>query len=165
MSESILTDEEINKLVKEPKALPYDWHIKNPPTKNNVEILQTVQIIGENNTTFILKLRQNAVKSDNFCLTLAYKDIDSGKLFHLKRYDSLAEHTNKIEKESFEGFHIHTATKRYQEFGLKREDVYAQITDRFDDYENALKCLLEDCNFTVGIDPQMNLFGGSYGSN
>ena len=70
-----------------------------------------------------------------------------------------------IEKESFEGFHIHTATKRYQEFGLKREDVYAQITDRFDDYENALKCLLEDCNFTVGIDPQMNLFGGSYGSN
>lgn len=165
MTESILTDEEIDKLVKEPKTLPYNWRTNNPPARNNVEILQTVEIIGENNSTFLLKLRQNAIRNNNFCLTLAYKNIDSGKLFHLKRYDSFAEHTNKIEKESFEGFHIHTATKRYQEFGSKREDVYAQITDRFDDYENALKCLLEDCNFTVAIDPQMNLFGDSYGSN
>ncbi len=165
MSEIILTDQEIEKLVKEPKPLPYDWRRKNQPVINKIEIIQTVQVIGKNNSIFILKPRQNPIKNNNFCLTLAYKDSELGKLFHLKRYDSFNEHTNRIEKERFEGFHIHTATKRYQEFGLRKEDAYAQVTDRFNDYENALKCLLEDCNFIVAIDPQISLFGDSYGSN
>lgn len=165
MSEIILTDQGIEKLLKELKPLPYDWRSKNQPVKNNIEIIQTIQVIGTNNNIFVLKLRQNSIKNNNFCLTLAYKDSEAGKLFHLKRYDSFNEHTNRIEKESFEGFHVHTATERYQEFGLKREDAYAEVTDRFNNYENALKCLLEDCNFIVSTDPQISLFRDRYGSN
>jgi hypothetical protein len=49
------------------------------------------------------------------------------------------------------------ATERYQEIGA-REDTYAQSTDRFADYQQAIKCMLDDCGFELPINPQGSLF-------
>ena len=59
--------------------------------------------------------------------------------------------------ETFYGYHIHMATERYQEIGA-REDAYAQPTDRFADYQQAIKCMLDNCGFELPINPQRSLF-------
>ena len=67
------------------------------------------------------------------------------------------EHTNQIEQSTFYDFHIHMATERYQELGT-REDAFAEATDRFGDYESALRCLVDDCGFELPLSPQIDLF-------
>ncbi len=44
------------------------------------------------------------------------------------------------------GFHIHTATERYQVNSVREED-YAEPTKRYADVNGALKCLFADANF------------------
>ena len=165
MSDLILTDQEIETLIKEAKHLPCNWRLKSLVITEENTLLQTVQTVGVNNNEFSLILRQNTINQNNFCLIVAVRRKNREKLFHLKRYDGkYKQHTNPIEKEKFYDFHIHTATERYQKFGLKNEDHYAKATDRYNDYEKALKCLLEDCNFIVANDPQISIFEGVYGS-
>lgn len=67
-------------------------------------------------------------------------------LFRLRRYNGKHWHRNKLEGERFRGFHIHTATKRYQERGFD-EDKFAQRTDRYSGFGSALRCMIEDCGF------------------
>ncbi|MDE3258831.1 MAG: hypothetical protein OYM47_13425 [Gemmatimonadota bacterium] len=57
----------------------------------------------------------------------------------------------------FYDFHIHVATERYQELGT-REDAYADPTDRYGDYQGALRCLIADANLEVPPDLQVDLF-------
>ena len=49
------------------------------------------------------------------------------------------------------------ATERYQELGM-REDAYAEATDRFGDFDGALRCLVDDCGFERPPDPNLHLF-------
>ena len=80
------------------------------------------------------------------------------QLFRLRRHNGKShEHTNQIEQITFYDFHIHMATERYQELGT-REDAFAEVTDRYGDYESALRCLVEDCGFEVPPNPQIDLF-------
>jgi hypothetical protein len=94
-------------------------------------------------------------------LTLGFFPEGSSELFRLRRYDGkYQQHSNPIEKNfRFYDFHIHMATERYQLFGTKEEDKYAEPTNRYSDYEGALKCLLSDCNFQIPEDPQLSLLG------
>lgn len=39
-----------------------------------------------------------------------------------------------------------------------REDSYAELTDRYSDFQGALRCLIEDANLTVPPESQGNLF-------
>ena len=67
----------------------------------------------------------------------------------LKRYNGKShQHTNKIERETFYDYHIHTATARYQEFGGD-EDGYAEISSAYSNLESALKCMEKECGFVV----------------
>ena len=58
---------------------------------------------------------------------------------------------------TFYDFHIHVATEQYQEIGT-REDAYAEPTERYGDFQGALRCLIEDANLAVPPDPQIGLF-------
>ncbi len=79
------------------------------------------------------------------------------KHFILRRYNGCNhEHTNKIEAETITGFHIHIATERYQKYKQKAEG-YAQKTDRYNNVNGALQCLLEDANFEEPPTLQINL--------
>jgi hypothetical protein len=39
-----------------------------------------------------------------------------------------------------------------------KEDAYAEPSDRFSDFNQALPCMLKDCGFQVPIEPQRGLF-------
>ncbi|MGR3293571.1 MAG: hypothetical protein ACUZ9M_06090 [Candidatus Scalindua sp.] len=68
--------------------------------------------------------------------------------FKLRRHNGKShEHSNKLEGVKFYDFHIHFATQRYQDEGRK-EESYAEVTDRYSDIKEALNCLLEDCNIS-----------------
>jgi len=67
------------------------------------------------------------------------------------------EHRNHLERQRFHGFHIHTATERYQQTGYD-EDAFAEATDRFSDMEQATQCLVSDCNLEIPDDAQGRLF-------
>lgn len=54
-------------------------------------------------------------------------------------------------------FHIHLATERYQEFGA-REDAYAEPTNRYETFQDAVHCLLADASFDVPPEPQRDFF-------
>ena len=83
----------------------------------------------------------------NFSVVLGVKVPPPKKFFRLRRYNgSNHEHINSIENEVVTGFHIHTATVRYQVNSV-REDDYAEPTERYDDVKCALKCLFADANF------------------
>ena len=94
----------------------------------------------------------------NFSAILAVHVQQSNRLFRLRRYNGKShEHTNSIERDTFDDYHIHVATERYQEIGAD-EDAYAEITNRYDDLESALDCLFTDAEFDVPLDAQMKLF-------
>ncbi len=67
------------------------------------------------------------------------------------------ERSLPIEGQTFYDFHIHQATEKYQEMGA-REDTFAQSTDRFADFQEAIGCMIKDCGFEVPFDPQGRLF-------
>ena len=79
-------------------------------------------------------------------------------MLRLRRYNGKShEHTNKIESETFYDFHIHSATERYQDLGM-REDSFALPTDRYSNIEEAVDYLFEDCNFKAPEGQQGKLF-------
>ena len=67
---------------------------------------------------FRIILRRNHINPLDFSVILAVRVPNSNQLFRLRRYNGNShEHTNKIENEKLHDFHIHLATKRYQERG------------------------------------------------
>ena len=84
----------------------------------------------------------------------------TNRLFRLRRYNGKShEHTNNIEKVTFYDFHIHTATERYQVSENKKEDKFAEVTDRYSDFSGAMDCLIEDAGFPPkSPDPQLPLW-------
>jgi hypothetical protein len=79
-------------------------------------------------------------------------------VFRLRRCNGKShEHSNIIEEKRFYDFHIHTATERYQDAGL-REDWYAEPTDRYNDFNGALRCMFKDCGFVLPLNLQGALF-------
>lgn len=159
MARRTYTDEEIERLVLEAKPLSFNWRKEAQAKVTSVDVTQIVICTGEENHNFQLILRQSKLNSPNFCLTLGFFPEGSNELFRIRRYDGkYHQHSNPIEKDiRFYDFHIHMATEKYQNFGMKEEDKYAITTDRYSDYEGALNCLLSDCNFQIPDDPQLSL--------
>jgi len=79
-------------------------------------------------------------------------------LFILRRYNGKShEHKNNLESTNvFYDFHIHTATERYQREGTK-EEYFAEITNRYSTVQEALNCLIEDCNVALPLNSQLKL--------
>ncbi|MCY3723620.1 MAG: class I SAM-dependent DNA methyltransferase [Candidatus Poribacteria bacterium] len=98
------------------------------------------------------------VKDAQLALVLGVRVPPPKKFFRLRRYNgSNHEHINPIENEVVTGFHIHTATEKYQVNGTREED-YAEPTQRYTDVNGALKCLLADANFEDPNALQNTLF-------
>ena len=113
---------------------------------------------GVNDSEFRLILRQALHNVLDFSAVLAYCPAGSSQLFRLRRYNGKShEHTNQIEKQTFYDFHIHMATERYQNSGL-REDAFATPTNRYADFHGGLDCLLSDCSFEIPTNSTLPLF-------
>ena len=150
----LITDEEIDALLKEPKKLQNIKILFNPKfTVKKGHKESALEIKCSNESKFMIILRQNLENTIDFSVILGYVPKGQTKPFHLRRYNGKShEHTNHFEKKNgveemykFYNFHIHQATLRYQQSGFS-EEGYATPTDRYSDINGAIKCLIEDCN-------------------
>lgn len=144
-----LTDKDIGSLLLEPKILPEDFstHIRFRTKRGHKEYECDAK--GTKGNSFLLKFRQNELNILDFSVILLYLPKDSNQYLRLRRYNGKShEHTNKIEGDTFFGFHIHTATERYQQLGFD-EDAYAESTDRYASFSGATECMLKDCGFVL----------------
>lgn len=153
-----LTDTEIAVLIAEAKVLPDDYGLKvqTKPKRGHRE--RELDIVGANGSNFRLILRESLFNPLDFSVILAWLPPQSTSPFRLRRYNGKShEHTNTIELQTFYDFHVHRATERYQQSGL-REDSFAEPTTRYQDFASALQCLVQECGFQLPANPQPGLF-------
>jgi len=154
----LLTDAEILALINEPKQLEsgYMGKLQLRPKQGHKE--RELDITGTNGSEFRLILRQSLLNVLDFSAILAYSGESSSPVFRLRRYNGKShDHTNKLERQTFYDFHVHYATERYQHSGLS-EDAYAEVTNRYGDFQGALSCLIEDCGLVFLSNGQDLLF-------
>lgn len=143
----LLTEEQIAALLAERKVLPHDYlaRIQAKPKRGHKE--RELEIKGDVGNDFRLVVRQSLYNPLDFSAILMFCPRETNQTFRLRRHNGRShEHTNALEGDTFYDFHIHKATERYQDSGL-REDSYAEPTDHFADLGTALECLLADCGF------------------
>ncbi|MCY4384439.1 MAG: hypothetical protein OXE44_14955 [Nitrospinae bacterium] len=151
------SDSEIEALIAERKPLPSKWRDRTLLRQKRGHEEQELDLIGDEGNEFRIILRRSRVNVLDFSVILAVRVEQSNRFFRLRRYNGKSHgHRNQIENNSFYGFHIHVATERYQEIGT-REDTYAELTDRYGDYEGALRCFMEDLNFEAPAEDQLGL--------
>ena len=153
-----LADGDISRLIGERKPLQVDYRSKIQVRPKRGHRERELDLKGAEGNEFVLILRQSEFNPLDFSAILAHRLPKSNQIFRLRRYNGKShQHTNTVEGEEFYDFHIHEATERYQDLGMK-EDTYARPTDRFADFNGAIKCLLDDCGFEAPPDPQARLF-------
>ena len=141
------SNQKIAALIKERKVLSNNGRSKFRKTPHRGNNLYRLNVTGEEGNKFRVTVRVSISNQLNFSVILSVKVPPPKDFFRLKRYNGdYHEHTNTIEDEKVNGFHIHTATERYQVDG-SREEAYAKPTERYTDVSGALKCLFADANF------------------
>jgi len=166
----ILTDQEIDDLISEPKVVSDNWfsmlQAKDKAHFQHKE--KEVDVEGSKGNLFRVIIRQNKLNVMDFSIILTLREKDSNIEYNLLRYNGKhpSRHTNKWEKDKGTSehtfapvFHIHRATQRYQESGYKI-DGYAEVTTRYSDFHSAINQFLSECNFKRENDGQPSLFKG-----
>jgi hypothetical protein len=152
-----LTDAQIAALVAESKPLPADFRSRIQPRAKRGHKERELDIEGGAGSDFKLIARQSIMNPLDFSVILSYVIPASNLLFRLRRYNGKShEHTNKIERDKFYDFHVHHATERYQRTGLT-EDAFAVVTNRYNDFQGALDCMVDDCGFVLAPGAQIQL--------
>ncbi|HXE31508.1 MAG TPA: hypothetical protein VN515_06880 [Terriglobales bacterium] len=152
------TDDEIAQLLAEPKPLPADFRQRLRLHQKRGHREAALGITGADGTQFWLLARQSSLNVLDFSIILAVTPVGSGSRFRLRRHNGKShEHSNAIERDLFYDFHIHMATQRYQELGMK-EDSYAEPTERYSDLVGALECFYADCAILLSPGGQETLF-------
>ena len=159
---NILSDEEIAALIAEEKIIPDGLSPIKPMSKRCQHKRRNFDIeMTASGREFVVWVRQSCLNAYDFSVILGYKLPGSYTVFRLRRYNGNShQHTNILEKETIDGFHVHTATERYQNFGSAKEDHFAEKTDRYFHLESAIACLLVECGFKSPLE-ESPLFAGS----
>jgi len=154
-----LTDTDIQELITERKQMRIASSALFHNMKEKRGHKESEHIIERpDGSSFIIKIRISIENTLDFSALLGYSPAKSTKLFILCRYNGRShEHKNKLEsKNTFYDFHIHKATERYQRAGTK-EEYYAEVTDRYSTVQEALNCLIIDCNIELPPNSQLHL--------
>ena len=143
----MFSDSDIQKLIDDIKPLSSkilkEVKLKNKENKTYKEY--DIEVKSNSGKIFRIRIRARTINVLDFSVILIY--VDENRKYHiLRRYNGKHSHKNQIEKDKFRDFHIHKATKRYPEAGY-RIDGYAEITDSYNNWKDALMKMLEDCNF------------------
>ena len=162
---AFFSDNEIAGLIAEVKPLLPDWHSRMTLKPKRGHREREVDVKGEGGSRFRLILRQAALNPLDFPVILAVLVPKTNQVFRLLRCNGKShEHTNRLERETFYDFHIHRATERYQKEEGYREDGYAEVTDKYSDFEGALGTLFDEGGFVRPSTSQMDLpFAGGGG--
>lgn len=158
MLPSPLADGRIAELIGESKVVPDGLLPRRTMSERNGHLHKSYEVRSDGESRFVLKLRQSRVNPLSFSVILGYRVPGLYTVFRLRRYNGKHRHTNAFERQTFDEFHIHTATERYQVPGFD-EDHFAVPTNRFFSLESAIQCLLSDCGFRPPIE-NSPLFSG-----
>lgn len=140
--------QELAAFIQERKPLPANWRSQFLTKLKRSHKEEHLVLTGDSGNTFRVIIRQNLLNPLDFSVILAVQVPHSNEIFRLRRYNGGShEHTNHIEKVKFVGFHIHSATERYQAEALVPDDGYAEPTNRYNELNGALQCLFDDANF------------------
>lgn len=154
-----LTNSEISRLVHATKPLPADYRQRIRMRDKHGHQEGQLEIRGVDGSEFVVVFRQSSHNRLDFSVILGYRIPNTNHVFRLRRYNGKShEHTNRLERETFYDFHIHTATERYQDSGF-REDAFARPTDTYADFDGAVETLIAECGFERPLEDQMRLFG------
>jgi len=156
----ILSEEQIDALIHEVKIIPEGLYPMPKMTQRDQHKRKDFEITCESGSAYLIAIRQSCLNVLDFSVILGYRLPKVNTVFRLRRYNGKHYHTNAIEKNTIYGFHIHTATERYQSPGSK-EDHYAEITNRYWSLESAIRCMCLDCGFQEPIEnsPLFNQVG------
>ena len=145
-----LTDQEIAGLLDMPKRLPADYRSRLRMKLKSGHKEADLDVAGDDGSEFVVKLRQSAKNPLDFSVVLAYHLPNSNQVFRLRRYNGLSHrHTNRLERERFFGYHVHTATERYQELEGVDEEGFAELSSSYADIDSALECMIRECGFVI----------------
>ncbi|MBW6517583.1 MAG: hypothetical protein K0A89_03675 [ANME-2 cluster archaeon] len=147
----MLSDSEIQVLINDVKLFSSknlnEIRLKNKENRAYREY--DLDVRSNSGKNFRLRIRENTLNVFDFSVILIY--VDEKRKYHiLRRYNGKHIHKNQIEKNKFRDFHIHKATQRYPEAGF-RIDGYAEVTDAYNNWKDALTKMLIDCNFKGDI--------------
>jgi hypothetical protein len=106
---------------------------------------QEISIPRDEATFFKVIIRCSRQNPFDFSVIVGLGQQNSNQIFKIRRYNGKHQHRNRLEGEVFYGFHIHQATERYQDVGLK-EETFATETDKFSDLSGAIKLCITECN-------------------
>lgn len=153
------SDQDITRMIQERKPLPdnYGSRILFRVKRGHKE--RELDVDGSEGGKYRIILRQSNINTLDFSIILAVTPSGSNQPFRLLRCNGKShEHTNLIEADTFDGFHIHKATERYQDLGAN-EEAFAEPTNCYSDFYSALRCFLEICCFEPPNNSQTTLFG------
>lgn len=146
-------DEQIGEMITAPKEWTGKAGLSKPRARQG-HLVSDGWLTGEDGSEFRILVRRSMSEKVSFSAILMVRVPGSTRWFRLLRYNGRHWHRNRIEGNRFRDFHIHTATARYQADG-RREDAYAEVSDRYADCDGAVRCLMRDANMQVasGGDP------------
>ena len=158
----IFDDDEIRRLIDMPKVWGRSGDLPSLRRKRG-HLESEARLTADGGLVFRVLLRRGADNKASFSAILMVQVPDSTRWFRLLRYNGSHWHRNRIEGNRFRGFHIHTATERYQAANHD-EDGYAELTDRYAGYQDAVRCLKKDANLPVASlgDPNQIRLGGPF---
>jgi hypothetical protein len=157
----ILSDEDIAALIAERKKFPAGLYPITKMTDQFQHKRKDFEVEADSGNEFVVAVRQSIINPLNFSVILGYRVPGFNTIFRLRRYNGNShQHTNFLEKQIIDGFHVHTATERYQKVGRVNEDHYAETTNRYGHLDSAIKCLLLECGFNTPLE-ELPLFTGS----
>jgi|SRR5208283_4369351 len=156
MAQIRLSDDLIYQLIQEKKPLPANLVSGRAMTVRNGHYRKEYSIRADSGSEFVIKIRQSAINLMNFSVILGYKIPGLHTVFRLRRYNGRHFHTNLIEGNRFQDFHVHTATERYQKKGVD-EEYFAEASAHHYDLQSAIERLVTDCGFYTSY-PDLPMF-------
>ena|SRR5258708_7618926 len=149
----ILTEEAIMELIVEQKPIPDGLQPLTRLTERNKHLRREYELTCKTGNSFVIKIRRSMLNPFDFSVILGHRLPGVNTIVLLRRYNGKSHyHTNPLDENvRFRGFHIHTATERYQKFGSKVEH-FAEVTRRYANLDGAIECLLTDCGFRSPIE-------------
>lgn len=138
-----LTDSQIEEFISEAKVVTNPrarWVEQRKSKRKNYDVESS-----DGKRKYTLYIRQNTILPDNFSCGLRL-EIPGQEPVTLVRYNGCDHpHENPLEGDDVSyKCHVHRATERYIDLGLKPEH-FAVATDRYNNCNGALKCLVGDC--------------------
>jgi hypothetical protein len=141
----LISDQEIIELLSEEKILPSNFREKLALKKKSDRKYQECDICTRSKKgEFVITVKVNTKEAFDFSIILQYIS-ENGFNYILRRYNGIHQHKNVLERTLILGYHIHIATEKYQRSLLKIEG-YAELTDSYNNWNDALAQLIADCN-------------------